>query len=157
VIVVFKKPVEVLDFKEFMNGNMVVTRRVGDLNEKMLEVYVRRRKLVKTVIRVGLVALAIYTLNPLPHATVHAATIAVSAAVKAAPAAAAAAQGGGWDYLIEKILSLLDPAAKIFGLIAGLAIMTGNGKIGLERLFWLSLGYITARKVEVWINFLNTI
>lgn len=148
----FAKQPEVLDWNEFMGGRAVVKPRLSKMDEKMIETYVKRKKLIKTVIKVGVLAVAVYSAIPIPMGTVSAATAMVSAA-----ASTATAPGHAWDNLINGLLNLLDPAAKIFGVIAGLAIMTGNGKIGLERLFWLSLGYITARKVEVWIEFLNTI
>ncbi|WAB25027.1 hypothetical protein M3_0076 [Lysinibacillus phage vB_LfM_LysYB1] len=107
-----------------------------------------KRGFHKTTIRVVGLSLIVLSLAPLSPADVLAATEA---------AKEASAGGESWNGLINAILGILDPVAKVFGLIAGLAIMTGNGKIGLERLFWLSIGYITARKVEVWIAFLNSI
>lgn len=145
-----KKPTELLEFKSFCQGNIVVK------NQAEIEAYekkiMRMKFAYKTVLRVGVATLVICTALPIPT---HAAAAISETAV--AVVAAAANGKGSWDNLIDKIMGLLDPAAKIFGLIAGIAIMTGNGKIGLERLFWLSLGYLTARKVEDWINFLNTV
>lgn len=137
-----KRPTEVLEFKSFVQGSHVITNQV-EINR-----YNRKKLVYKTVIRVGLLAVTILTAVPISHHTAYAATALVEAA-HSAPA------GNTWDKLVGGLVKLLDPAAKVFGIIAGIAIMTGNGKIGLERLFWLSIGYLTARKVEVWIEFLN--
>jgi len=138
-----KKPVEVLDFKSFVNNKYVIK------NEKELVRYERKKGIYKTVIRVGLVSITLLTSLPLPPEAVYAATTLAEAAHET--------QGSTWDKLVGSMVKLLDPVAKVFGIIAGIAIMTGNGKIGIERLFWLSIGYLTARKVEDWINFLNRI
>lgn len=136
------KPVEVLNWEAFMKGSIVV--------ENLFEIkrYERKQQIYKTVIRVGAVAtITLFTTIPLPPALAHAATTLAEAQVKE--------EGNTWDRLVQGLVNLLDPIAKVFGVIAGIAIMTGNGKIGLERLFWLSVGYLTARKVDDWINFLN--
>jgi len=121
-----------------------------EVNKEEAEVVqVEGKKLYKTLIRVGVFGtLTLLTTLPLSIGDVSAATeVAVSIME----------EGGTWDRLVNGMISLLDPLAKVFGVIAGIAIMTGNGKIGLERLFWLSIGYITARKVGVWIEFLNNL
>lgn len=138
----FKKPAEVLDFKSFIKGEYVVT----NINE--MKRYERKKKVFKTVIRVGTVAVVLLTTVPIPHSFAESVT---------AMAETHAEGGETWEKLVGGLVKLLDPVAKIFGIVAGIAIMTGNGKIGLERLFWLSLGYLTARKVEAWIEFLNTL
>lgn len=117
-----------------------------DVMGNIIDVPTKKRGFHKTVIKIAGLSLIVLSLAPLSPMDVFAAT-----------EAAKAAGSASWDGLINAILGILDPVAKVFGLIAGLAIMTGNGKIGLERLFWLSVGYITARKVEVWISFLNSI
>lgn len=119
------------------------------LNEKEINAYDRKKKIYNTTIRVGVVAITIVSGLPIPPQAVFAAKTLTEVTVKE--------EGGSFDSLIEGLLDLLEPCAKIFGMIAGLAIMTGNGKIGLERLFWLSLGYITARKVDDWISWLTHI
>jgi hypothetical protein len=136
-----KRPTEVLDFKSFVKGSHVITNQV-EINR-----YLKKKAMYKTVIRVGLLSITILTALPISHHMAYAATTLAEAAHET--------QGNTWDRLVAGLVKLLDPAAKVFGIIAGIAIMTGNGKIGLERLFWLSLGYITARKVGAWIEFLN--
>lgn len=140
-----KKPIEVLDFRAFAEGVCIVK------NQAEIDAWytreAKKRLLYKTVIRVGCLTLVIMTAMPIHPKAIEAATTLAEVAVNG--------KDNGWDKLVGGLLGLLDPAAKIFGVIAGLAIMTGNGKIGLERLFWLSLGYITARKVDDWINFLS--
>lgn len=125
-----------LDFKSFMEGEMV---RVD-----------RDNRVVKSVI-VGAGAITLMVIG----ADLVLSVEGVSAAETLSDIQTD--NTNAFDNLIKGLFTILDPAAKVFGVIAGLAIMTGNGKIGLERLFWLSLGYITARKVEVWIDWLNTI
>lgn len=122
---------KVIKFDDFLNGSYKV-----------------KKKHYKTILTTALGTIVVYSFLPIPQESVQAAELVI---------ATTAQTSSGWETLIEKLLSLLDPIAKIFGMIAGVAIMTGNGKIGLERLFWLSVGYITTRKVEVWIQFLNSI
>lgn len=117
-----------IDFKSFVKGEYN-----SDINK------------YKKIITVGAVTLIIASAVPLPDSILMAATD------------IATQEGGSWDKLVDGLVRLLDPVARVFGIIAGIAIMTGNGKIGLERLFWLSIGYLTARKVEDWIAFLNTL
>lgn len=139
-----KKPTERLDFQSFLKGEEVI------INANEIALYERKKAIYKTTIKIGTVAtLTILTTSALTPTTALAAKTLSEVAVQE--------EGGAFDNLIDGLLGILDPAAKIFGMIAGLAIMTGNGKIGLERLFWLSLGYITSRKVETWIDWLNTI
>lgn len=130
---------EVLDWGEFFKGNVVVISQRPPMSAKY-----------KWAIRIGMVSLTIASTHPIHPQIVHAAT-------QAAQAHASSVMNGSFNHLVDALLRILDPVAKVFGMIAGIAIMTGNGKIGLERLFWLSIGYITARKVDVWIEFLNTI
>jgi hypothetical protein len=141
-----RQPKEILDFKSFVKGETVVK------NEKQIKRDMRKKELIKTTIKVGAVTAVILSNTHLPIGATYAAakSIEVAAQVATSPQ-------DSWENLINKLLDLLDPIAKIFGMIAGVAIMTGNGKIGLERLFWLSVGYITTRKVDDWIKFLNTI
>jgi hypothetical protein len=141
-----KQPKEVLDFKSFMNGETVVK------NEKQIKADIRKKEIIKTTIKVGAITAVILSNVHLPMGATYAAAKAVEVGAKVA-----VSPEDSWENLINKLLDLLDPIAKIFGMIAGVAIMTGNGKIGLERLFWLSVGYITTRKVDDWIKFLNTI
>ncbi|UXR28923.1 hypothetical protein [Bacillus paranthracis] len=136
-----KKHKEVLDFKSFCRGEKVV------LNTKEIKKAERKKNAYKLAFKVGVVSTVAIFHAPVPPLAVYAATTAVTTV--------AASSEAGWEHLINKLLELLDPIAKIFGMIAGIAIMTGNGKIGMERLFWLSLGYITTRKVDAWIGFLN--
>lgn len=125
--------IEVLDFNEFLEGRHVVKNKKNKIDKK---------EICKNTLKVGAVVAFSTLVFPVPLALAKTGN---------------EDTGSAFDNLIDGLLGILDPAAKIFGMIAGLAIMTGNGKIGLERLFWLSLGYITSRKVETWINWLNTI
>ena len=136
------KPVEYLDFKSFCKGDNLV------LNEAELKKQERKKNITKLTFKIGVTTAITLTAAPFSPIAVYAATAGVSSVVS---------PGNSWENLIDKLLDLLDPIAKIFGMIAGVAIMTGNGKIGLERLFWLSIGYITTRKVDDWIAFLDTI
>lgn len=139
---------ETIKFSEFLKSDGIVAR------EKEATKKMRKKEIIKLSIRIGVVttAVLIHPYISLPVGTAYAAgkAVEVTAAVATEP-------GKAWENLINKLLDLLDPIAKIFGMIAGVAIMTGNGKIGLERLFWLSIGYITTRKVDAWISFLNGI
>lgn len=137
-----------IKFSEFLKQDGIVVR------EKEATRKMRKKEIIKLSIRIGVVTtvVLVHPYISLPVGSVYAAgkTVEVAAAVATEP-------GKAWENLINKLLDLLDPIAKIFGMIAGVAIMTGNGKIGLERLFWLSIGYITTRKVDSWIGFLNGI
>lgn len=138
---------QTIKFGEFLKSEGVISK------EKEANKVMRKKEIKKLVIRVSIATLIIsHPHISLPAGTVYAAgkTVEIAAAVAVEP-------GKAWENLINKLLDLLDPIAKIFGMIAGIAIMTGNGKIGLERLFWLSVGYITTRKVDAWIGFLNSI
>lgn len=128
-----RNKIQVLDWDAFLEGREVVK---GKENKKPRN--------YKTIIRVGLLTITLITAIPIPTEMVLAAT-----------EVAQETAGSTWDKLVGSLVKLLDPVAKVFGVIAGIAIMTGNGKIGLERLFWLSVGYLTARKVGDWIEFLN--
>ncbi len=133
---------ETIDFRTFMKKPATtVTVTKTKFNKK---------KLIKTTIKIGVASVVILSALPIPVG-------AVEAVATAATETEGAFGAGGWETLINKLLDLLDPIAKIFGMIAGVAIMTGNGKIGLERLLWLSLGYITTRNVDHWIAFLSTL
>ncbi len=128
-----RNKIQVLEWDAFMNeGRCVVVKK------KKKE----KKHKHKVVIAVGAITVTLLSVIPLPPDIVHAAND-------------IAAGGSTWDKLVGGLVKLLDPVAKVFGVIAGIAIMTGNGKIGIERLFWLSIGYLTARKVEDWIEFLN--
>lgn len=139
---------ETIKFSEFLKQDGIVAR------EKEATRKMRKKEIIKLSIRIGVVTtvVLIHPYISIPAGSVYAAgkTVEVATAVATEP-------GKAWENLINKLLDLLDPIAKIFGMIAGVAIMTGNGKIGLERLFWLSIGYITTRKVDAWIGFLNGI
>jgi len=138
---------QTIKFGDFMKSEGIVAKEV-EANKVQ-----RKKEIKKLVVRVSIATIILaHPHISLPAGTVYAAgkTVEVAAAVATDPAKS-------WENLINKLLDLLDPIAKIFGMIAGIAIMTGNGKIGLERLFWLSVGYITTRKVDAWIGFLNSI
>lgn len=127
---------QVLDFKAFCRGEIVIKNK-------------RRKKIYKQVIELGALTLIIYSFTPLPVEAQEAIAV---IAQQAEPGHIAAFQN-----IVNKLLEILDWLAKLFGIIAGIAIMTGNGRIGLERLFWLSIGYITCNNVGSWIEFLKTI
>lgn len=129
--------VEVLDFQSFLRGEKVVIRKERG-----------KRRLYDNIIQIGALTLIVTSTLPITEG---------QAVYVASLMEVATESGSSWESMINKLLEILDPIAKIFGMIAGVAIMTGNGRIGLERLFWLSIGYITTRKVDDWIQFLATI
>jgi len=134
-----RNKIQVLDWDAFMNeGRCVVIKK-----KKERKIQINKHKVILTV---GAITITLLSTIPLPPDIVHAATELVTTGTN-----------GTWDKLVGGLVKLLDPVAKVFGVIAGIAIMTGNGKIGIERLFWLSIGYLTARKVEDWIEFLNNL